>query len=1276
MQIKRAAAWWIGCFFALSLHAQQIANLKTPLDQVQLEVMPLLDNESLRETEMTLRAPGRPARFAETHTVDISPATHGKWEETPSGLSVWRLRIRSAGAYSLNFGFDRYVMPEGGLLFLFSPGQEKVLGPFSPADNKDYAQLWTPVVEGDEVVIEVQVPSANRTQLELHLHAVNHDFLGFAQVLSGSCNLDVICGAADGWGIVDKYRDIIQSVGLYALNGSTTCTGFLVNNARNDCAPYFMTAAHCQVNNNNAPSMVVYWNFQNSTCRQPGTPASGGTGNGALNLFTTGSSLRARYTPSDVVLVELSGQIPEAANAFFAGWNLSPQTPQDTVIAIHHPSLHEKRISFEFDPTYPGNWGSGSQNIPTGNHIVVPDWDIGTTEGGSSGSPLFNRKKQVVGQLHGGSAACNNNLFDSYGWILFSWTGGGTPASSLKSWLDPDNTGANELDGRWAWQCDFSVDPLIAYVAVCSPDTARYQIVVSANYEDSVALTLTGLPDGAAAFLSANPAAPGDTVSLLIANTGAVTPGSYAMTLNGSDGNNEGNALLNVLINAGIPTVPELLSPDNGVIGESVAPNFSWAAQQPGTTYQFQLAGDPDFQNIVGSVSDLGNNGINNQVLIPGATYYWRVRGSNTCGQGPWSEVRSFTTAVTICASRVAADLPKPIPAQGMPVINSTVTVTAPGAVAGVKVNGLDIRHTWVGDLRATLISPAGTTAVLFDRIGVPASSFGCQGDNLLLSFDDLAPNTAQQLNSTCNGTPPAASGIFQPVDPLAAFAGQPASGVWTLRVSDLVNQDGGSFESWTLEICTSLPNEARLFPANTEFALCTADTATFEFGIGTAFDASGVNISIEGLPAGAEYDFSVPVPAAPGQIVTARIWGFPASGTFSASLNASAAAQTDAVPLSFTINAPLSPAPLLAPAPGAVNVARNTTLTWGVVPGATAYRLWVATDVLLTNLVANTVLSATSFALSGLDFATVYYWRVDVQNECGWSEAAAPATFTTIGDLSINASPNTIAACNTGNAAYALLLAAGYLPPVTFTYNSTGPGQELPLLNFSSTGNQVTATVSNLLQLSRGTYQITLTAIGSDGNNGTVQLALEVETAPPFPTLNAPANNAVITTQTPIMSWATAAGADNYRLEIARDDNFADVVLTQVLAQSFLPVTQPLAPGEYFWRVTAQNECGNATTSPFRFSVMPNAVYELAGLQLRIDPNPTGGPVFIRLSGPAPADWQLTVHHIDGTLLRKQILAKGEHAAGIDLSAYPPGVYVLRIGNGHIGATHRIVRQ
>jgi hypothetical protein len=413
----------------------------TPLSDVERIEMPAIDLAPVLAEDREREAMGLPMRFAVPIAVAHSPLFDGTWEWLGEDRLVWRLRVLSAGARTLNFGFTRYSMPSGGRLFLYSADGTYVVGPFTERDNEVHGQLWTPVVRGEEVVIEVDVPVESEPDLELELTSVNHDYYGLGlprAEKSGSCNVDVACPAAD------PYRDnIVRSVAAIQRNGFLLCSGFMVNNVRNDQTPYFMTANHCGVNSGNAATLVTYWNYENSTCRVGA--ASGGPGDGSLSQFNSGSTWIAGGSASDFTLVLLDDPPDPAFEVYWAGWDATDADPP-SAIAIHHPQVEEKRISFENDPTsttsYLGNTSPGN-----GTHIRVLDWDVGTTEGGSSGSPLFNPQGRVVGQLHGGFAACGNDLADWYGRFSVSWDAGGTPSARLEDWLDPDDTGATVLDG-------------------------------------------------------------------------------------------------------------------------------------------------------------------------------------------------------------------------------------------------------------------------------------------------------------------------------------------------------------------------------------------------------------------------------------------------------------------------------------------------------------------------------------------------------------------------------------------------------------------------------------------------------------------------------------------------------------------------------------------------------------------------------------------------------------------------------------------------------------
>lgn len=399
-----------------------------PLERVARHEAPPLNLKSLEREDARREREGQPYRFARPERVDLDPSNSGTWETPAPGLQLWRLRIESPGAVSLNLGFVRYRLPEGARLAIHAPDSDARVLVFDAADNKPHGQLWTPVLPGDRVVVELTVPTELRDEVRLKLGSIGSGYRGFLDPdpeKGDWCEVDVVCPEGDGW------REEIPAVAVYQVGGSWKCTGTLMDNTAGDGRPLFLTAFHCDVVDTNAYSMVVYWNFESPSCGQQG--------GGSLAHSQTGASFVAGYEPTDFTLVELD-QIPSAAlGVTYAGWDRSEAAP-DSVVCIHHPQTDEKSISFDFDQTLLSSWGVES-TPGNGTHLMVQDWDIGTTEGGSSGSALFNRLHRVVGQLHGGYAACGNDRPDWYGRLFRSWTGGGTPETRLSDHLDPLGTG-------------------------------------------------------------------------------------------------------------------------------------------------------------------------------------------------------------------------------------------------------------------------------------------------------------------------------------------------------------------------------------------------------------------------------------------------------------------------------------------------------------------------------------------------------------------------------------------------------------------------------------------------------------------------------------------------------------------------------------------------------------------------------------------------------------------------------------------------------------------
>ena len=400
------------------------------------------------------KAAGAPFRYGvEVATPGLSlhagKPSHGLLETLADGRKVWRVELVSPGALSLDVAFARLRLPAGAELFITSKDGKVTRGPVRAGDVQPDGRYFSAFVPGDSAIIEVAMTPAALAGTDIRVANVAHAYRSIHAAASGqksgSCNVDVVCSLGSQWG------DQIDSVGHYtARSGGSAfvCSGQLIANTRGDTTPYFLTANHCLSSEAVADTVVVYWNFQSATCRTPGSAASGTPLPSTIATHNqSGSNLVATSAASDFTLLRLDSNVPVAADPYWSGWDVSGNTPS-YVVTIHHPAGDEKRISDSAQPVavsaYSGAPGSGS------THWRIPDWDNGTTEGGSSGSGLWNQNKLLIGQLHGGSAACGNNLQDYYGRLSVSWNGGGTSTTRLRDWLDPTSSGVTSQPGNRA----------------------------------------------------------------------------------------------------------------------------------------------------------------------------------------------------------------------------------------------------------------------------------------------------------------------------------------------------------------------------------------------------------------------------------------------------------------------------------------------------------------------------------------------------------------------------------------------------------------------------------------------------------------------------------------------------------------------------------------------------------------------------------------------------------------------------------------------------------
>lgn len=377
-----------------------------------------------------------PWRFGYNNYTNLNNTNSGKWFDLPNGGKIWMLRVKCENALTVNLTFEQTSIPEGNKLFVYNPSKDFILGAFTQQHIYD-GQLGTELIPGQEVVLEYYVAPKNivgHVQLAIVTHGYRtaSEYMEKAFGSSGSCNYNVNCAEGLPW---SHERD---GVVMLVSGSSGFCSGSLVNNTLNNGKPYVLTANHCY---SNPATWVFRFNWQGSDCVNPPTSPSFQSLSGAV--------LRARDTPSDFCLVEItgglqSGTVPTTYGPYFNGWDNSGSTPQ-SACGIHHPSGDIKKISIENDPLVSTTFGT----CPANSHWGVTHWDVGVTEGGSSGSPLFDQNHHIIGQLHGGASACGAaSLSDEYGKFSWSWNPAGTDSTKqLKYWLDPQNSGAAFIDG-------------------------------------------------------------------------------------------------------------------------------------------------------------------------------------------------------------------------------------------------------------------------------------------------------------------------------------------------------------------------------------------------------------------------------------------------------------------------------------------------------------------------------------------------------------------------------------------------------------------------------------------------------------------------------------------------------------------------------------------------------------------------------------------------------------------------------------------------------------
>ena len=394
-----------------------------------------VDSQILQSLTEYKPSKDEPFQFAFPVPVDLTPENSGSIVQYQDEV-IWTVGIRSKSAKSINLILSPFHIPDSSYIYVYDSKRTTVRGAFKSNNNNRHDILPIMPVPGEDIILEYHIPVGVYWKGTLGISQVAHDYLGIFSSktkddrynLSQPCNVDINCPDGAEW--AQEKNAVCRII----IGGIELCTGVMVNNTNQQNIPFLLTAQHCIMDDNDASRSLFLFGYESPWCDGP---------DGRVLHSISGSDLLSTYEIIDFSLVELSSFPPFTYHPYLAGWDVSAVIPQRTV-TIHHPAGDVKKITIDIDQpvtgTYPG--------YSTDGFWQILQWDLGTTEQGSSGSPLFDENHRVIGLLTGGEAVCGRSVNDYFAKLAVSYSLSPVLNRQLKGWIDNALTGIKKLDGR------------------------------------------------------------------------------------------------------------------------------------------------------------------------------------------------------------------------------------------------------------------------------------------------------------------------------------------------------------------------------------------------------------------------------------------------------------------------------------------------------------------------------------------------------------------------------------------------------------------------------------------------------------------------------------------------------------------------------------------------------------------------------------------------------------------------------------------------------------
>ncbi len=368
------------------------------------------------------------------------------WQVMPSGGWAAAASFQSEGATGLRLGLEVRQLPPSaqvrvrptgsvpsgadtvsGQDILAALARNRAAGDASRAGRT----YWLPAVAGDSLTLEIELPAGlDPAQVEVAAPRLSHLWWTHAAVAradqllkfgeAGACNADATCSPEYDF----EARSIARME--YVRDGSAfLCTGTLIADVAASGTPYFLAANHCVGDQTTASTLSTYWFYRAAACNSNTLdPAATRVNGGATLLYASAST--------DTSFMALRGSPPDGT--VHAGSLLVPIATGTALAGLHHPGGDLLKLSLGGTPSYARceDTRCTPDSVDTGNFMILR-WTRGTTESGSSGSPVLaavGSRRYVVGHLFAGSASCTRpdgndyyGRFDKAYPVLRTWLG-------------------------------------------------------------------------------------------------------------------------------------------------------------------------------------------------------------------------------------------------------------------------------------------------------------------------------------------------------------------------------------------------------------------------------------------------------------------------------------------------------------------------------------------------------------------------------------------------------------------------------------------------------------------------------------------------------------------------------------------------------------------------------------------------------------------------------------------------------------------------------------